>query len=383
MGAFASIAAKLDKIIEHLDFSSIDKKDKVAVKMHLGFRDGYQTVPVFFVRRVVKAIKDTGAFPFVTDNPTAVYNAVDRGYTAETCGCPLIPIAGVKDGYTERVELNFHNVDSLELAGVLRDADAMIDLTHLKGHNSCGYGGAVKNIALGGYHGPSRWRKIHGVEASIPFWDPDKCTPEHAKRLVEACPDGHINYDEEKHKLNVAFGMCNQCLECMEADKEVGCLDLKPENYALFQELMAYGAKAILDTFDKEKVFYLNFLLDITAYCDCWGVGMPHVVHDIGILGSKDIVAIEQASLDLVAKEGLIESMIPSIFRNVNLDPSADLHPFQRLHGPWKDPYLTPKYCEQLGLGSTKYELIEILSPEEVKDMKGPSGVSETQPSFF
>ena len=85
-------------LIEHLDFSTIEKKDKVAVKMHLGFNDGYQTVPVFFVRRIVEAIKKVGGVPFVTDNPTAVYNAAYRGYTQETCGCPIIPIAGVKDG---------------------------------------------------------------------------------------------------------------------------------------------------------------------------------------------------------------------------------------------------------------------------------------------
>lgn len=382
-GAFASIAAKLDKILESLDLSTIEKKDKVAIKMHLGFREGYQTVPVFFVRKVVHAVKEQGAFPFITDNPTAVYNAAERGYTAETCGCPLIPVAGVKDGYTETVEFDFHNVDSLELGGVLRDADAMIDLSHAKGHNSCGYGGAIKNIALGGYHGPSRWKKIHGVEASIPYFDPEKCSPEHAKKLVESCPEGHIKYDEEKHEVTVGFGMCNQCLDCIEVDKDVGCLDLKPENFALFQELMARGAEAILKTFNQEKVFYLNFLLDITALCDCWGIGQPHIVNDIGILGSKDIVAIEQATLDLIAEEGLIESMIPPYFRKVNLNPDEDLHPFQRIHGPWKDPYLSPKYAEELGLGSSKYELVEVLTPEETMKMKPPSGVSETQPTFF
>ena len=96
---FANMSQKLEKIIEHLSFSTIEKKDKVAVKMHLGFNDGYQTVPVFFVRRIVEAIKKVGGVPFVTDNPTAVYNAAYRGYTQETCGCPIIPIAGVKDGY--------------------------------------------------------------------------------------------------------------------------------------------------------------------------------------------------------------------------------------------------------------------------------------------
>ena len=93
----ASLGVKVDRIIELLDFSTIKKRDKVAIKMHLGFADGYQTVPVFFVRRIAKAVKDIGGWPFITDNPTAVYNAVERGYTEETCGCPLIPVAGVKD----------------------------------------------------------------------------------------------------------------------------------------------------------------------------------------------------------------------------------------------------------------------------------------------
>ncbi|MFW9908162.1 MAG: DUF362 domain-containing protein [Candidatus Thorarchaeota archaeon] len=382
-GEFASIAAKFERILELLDFSTIKPKDKVAIKMHLGFRDGYQTVPVFFVRRVAQAVKKAGGFPFVTDNPTAVYNAAERGYTSETCGCPIIPIAGVKDGYTQKTEFNFHNVETLELAGVLRDADVLIDLSHTKGHNSCGYGGAIKNIALGGYHGPSRWRKIHGIEASIPFWDPEKCTPEHARKLVQACPEGHIRYDEEKHSLSVAFGMCDQCFECMEADKDVGCLDLKQENYALFQELMARGANEVLKTFDNDKVFFLNIAIDITALCDCWGIGQPPVVNDIGILGSRDIVAIEMATLDLIAKEGLIESMIPPYFRHVNLDPAADLHPFARLHGPMKNPYLVTDYAEGLGMGSKKYNLVEVLSVQETREMEPPKGVSEVQPTFF
>lgn len=59
-GRFALFATKVNKIVELLDFSTIEKNDKVAVKMHLGFQDGYQTVPVFFIRRIVKAIKNVG-----------------------------------------------------------------------------------------------------------------------------------------------------------------------------------------------------------------------------------------------------------------------------------------------------------------------------------
>src|SRR3989304_4056295 len=84
---FASLGAKFDEMIKQLDLCTIGKGDKVALKMHMGFSEDFQTVPVFFVRKIVKAVKEAGGYPFVTDNPTAIYNAVDRGYTSETCGC--------------------------------------------------------------------------------------------------------------------------------------------------------------------------------------------------------------------------------------------------------------------------------------------------------
>lgn len=378
-GRWASFAAKVDEVVKKLDFKTIEKKDKVAIKMHLGFSDGYQTVPVFFVRRIVKAVKAAGGYPFVTDTPTSVYNAVDRGYTQETCGCPIIPVAGVKDKYVYEVDVNFRNVDKLHMAGVLHDADVLIDLSHVKGHNSCGFGGAIKNIALGGYSRSDRWNKIHGIEGSIPYWVPDKCTPAHAKRLVKSCWNDCINYDEKKHELTLAFGMCNQCMDCMKVDDGVGCLSFGPENFALFQELMAIGANAVLQTFDEEKRFFISFLTQITPMCDCWGIGQPPVINDIGVLGSKDIVAIEAASLDLIAKEGIIESMIPPMDK---LFEGEDLHPFQRMHGPMKNPYLTVDYAEKLGMGSRNYKLIELLSPKKTIKMESPKTVTEAEPSF-
>lgn len=380
---FATFAAKVDKIVELLDFSSIEKQDKVAVKMHLGFQDGFQTVPVFFVRRIVKAIKKGGGWPFITDNPTAVYNAVERGYTQETCGCPIIPISGVKDGYKVEKRIDYKNVETMDMAGVLHDADALVDLSHIKGHNSCGFGGAIKNIAVGGYAAQTRWNKIHGVEQSIPYWDPEKCTPEHAKQLVLSCPYKQMKYDEEKHKLTIPFGMCNQCDECLEADKDVGCLEYRQEHFSAFQELLAIAAKNVLETFDDNKKFYISFLLEITAMCDCWGFSQPCVVNDIGVLGSRDIVAIETVALDLIAQEGLIVKNVPPHFKHANLDPEVDLHPFQRLHGRMKNPYLAVQFAKKLGLGTEKYELIEVLSPEETLKAEPPKGVSERDPSFY
>jgi uncharacterized Fe-S center protein len=382
--SFASFAAKVDKITKILiEQTPIEAKDKVAIKMHLGFNEGYQTVPVFFVRRIVEAVKKTGGYPFITDNPTAVYNAVNRGYTQETCGCPIIPVSGVKDGYTTPVEINFKGIDTLDLAGVLKDADVLIDLSHSKGHGACGYGGAIKNLALGGYSGATRWMKIHGVAQVDKYWDKEKGSPEHAKRLVDACPYGALRYDEEKSNLIRNYHDCHQCFTCLEMDHYIGALKLPRESYSAFQEMMAISSSKVLETFDPQKVFYLNFLTQITTYCDCMGIGQPPVVNDIGLLGSKDIIAIETATLDLIKKEGLIERNIPPFLKHVNLDPDEDIHPFTRLHGPYKDPYEVVRFLEKLGFGTSQYDLIEILSPEETASVKPPEKTFEGEPTFF
>ncbi len=388
---FANLSVKLDKILEHLDLSTIEKKDKVAIKMHLGFNDGYQTVPVFFVRRIADAVKKAGGYPFVTDNPTAVYNAVYRGYTSETCGCPIIPIAGVKDGYTTDQEVGYKGVEKIAAAGALLDADVLINLTHSKGHGSCGYGGAFKNIALGGYSGPSRWYKIHGVVNYDKYFDEEKMTKEHMMKIRETCPRDAAEWNDEKNSGRILFYACDQChgienKPCIEADGGLTSLSINEDNFYSFQELMAFAAKNILDSFDKKKLFHLNFLMDITPFCDCMGMGMPPVIDDIGIAGSRDIVAADVASLDLIAETGLNEQLvkkIPEVYMRVNPNLSSDLHPFQLLHGPYKNPYKVAEYGVQLGLGSMEYELVEILSAEETAKMDAPEHVYEGGATFF
>ncbi|MHA1708147.1 MAG: DUF362 domain-containing protein, partial [Candidatus Heimdallarchaeaceae archaeon] len=382
--AFASFTVKVDRIVEMLlDETPIEKKDKVAIKMHLGFNDGYQTIPVFFVRRVVEAVKNRGGYPFVTDNPTSVYNAVYRGYTQETCGCPIVPIAGIKDGYTTPVEINFKGIDTLDLAGALKDADVLIDLSHAKGHGACGYGGAIKNLALGGYSGPTRWRKIHGAAQFDEYWDKAKGSPELAKKLVESCPYGALSYNEEKNELRRNYHDCHQCMTCLQVDGGIGAVKLPRESYSAFQEMMAIATQKVLETFKPEKTMFINFLLQITTYCDCMGLGQPPIVNDIGVVGSKDIVAIETATLDLIKEEGLIEKNIPPYIKHANLNPEEDLHPFTRVHGPYKDPYEAVQFAEKMGMGTSNYELIEILSPAETAKMEPPKREFEGEPTFF
>ncbi len=388
---FANLSQKLEKIIEYLDFSTIEKKDKVAIKMHLGFNDGYQTVPVFFVRRIAEAVTKVGGYPFVTDNPSAVYNAAARGYTSETCGCPIIPIAGVKDGYFKTKAIGYKGVDTLDAAGVLLDADVLINLTHAKGHGACSYGGAFKNIALGGYIQSSRWRKIHGVEQFDAYFDKEKMTEEHILKLKDVCPRDAPSWNEQQKRAMLSYYECDQChgaedKPCVKADEGLTGWSINEGNFHSFQELMAIAAKPILESFDEKKIFNFNFLMNITPFCDCMGMGMPQVIDDIGIVASRDIVATDTATLDLIAEAGLNERMvrkIPEVYLRPNLDGSNDLHPLQKIHGPFKNPYIVAKYAAGLGLGSEEYELIEVLPPDEVAIMKPPKHTYEGGPTFF
>ena len=113
------------------------------------------------------------------------------------------------------------------------------------------------------------------------------------------------------------------------------------------------------------------------------GLGQTSIVNDIGVVGSKDIVAVETATLDLIKKEGLLEQNIPAYNKHINLNPDEDLHPFTRVHGPYKDPYETVRFAEKMNMGTSNYELIEILSVEETAKMEPPKREFEGEATFF
>ena len=81
------------------------------------------------------------------------------------------------------------------------------------------------------------------------------------------------------------------------------------------------------------------------------------------MFGSDDIVAIDQAVLDMTAKTALIEENIPCSLEV----HTREGHPFRWLHGPLKDPYVVTEYGEKLGLGSREYELVDVLPVEKIE----------------
>jgi uncharacterized Fe-S center protein len=116
---------------------------------------------------------------------------------------------------------------------------------------------------------------------------------------------------------------------------------------------MALCTSEVLKGFKPGHVFYINFLINITALCDCWGLTTPSLVPDIGVMASTDIVAIEKACLDAIKIENLIPVGVP---KNHKMGDHG--HLFERLHG--KNPFIQLEELEKLNLGSMEYKIREI-----------------------
>ena len=345
-----TIGAKWLRLLDALDLGAAVKDKRTAIKMHLGGGFGFTTVPVFFVRKLVQKVKEAGAKEvFVTDSPGAVRNAVDRGYTAETLGCALASMSGTADRsfYTRALEPPFLTLKEVHLGAEIVDAEALIDLSHVKGHGACGFGGASKNLSMGCVTQATR-RSLHALEGGLE-WNGEKCT--HCRICAENCPNGAISFNQNG-ELRVFYHNCKFCQHCS-LICPTKALTMAGGRYKDFQRGMALTTSQVLKTFDPANVLFINLLMNITIFCDCWGMTTPALVPDIGILAGRDIVAIEQASLDMIRTEDLIPGSLPAAF---SLGDSG--HLFHRVHR--KDPYVVVKYLEELGHGSPAYAWKEV-----------------------
>jgi uncharacterized Fe-S center protein len=349
-----SIVGKFDAIVDKLGIKNTVKDKSVVVKAHLGLDVGISTIHPFLIGRLVNAVKVGGGKPYLVDIMEQYPDAVKRGYTSEVLGCPVMPAAGLADHYYVETDVNYKGLKTLKMAGHVKDANVLVDISHVKGHNSIGFGAAIKNLALGCFTQETRWA-MHRTMQYDKYWDKERSKD--AEMLLKTCPFACIQYKDGK--LTVQFEQCNQCMRCVAADTD-GCLQISPRNFHSFAEINALATKFVLSHFDEDSRFFINVATNITEYCDCWGFTTGQILPDLGILGSRDIVAVDKATLDLLADKPLLKENVSQSLE-VNDDPS--LHPFARVHGPYKDPYNMIQFATKYKLGSADYVLEEVLAP--------------------
>ncbi|MCX8028296.1 MAG: DUF362 domain-containing protein [Thermodesulfovibrionales bacterium] len=355
-----SMPGKLEKLLQTINLSSyIEPKEWVAVKTHFGSEGAHRIVRPVFLRKVVEAIKLVGGKPFVTD--TVRIKGLDylevanqNGINHLSVGAPVVLADGLYGNDNIMVKAG-DILGEIAVASVIYDVPAMVVCSHVKGHIQAGYAGAIKNLAMGAVSATHRhcgWKcgrgAMHAIGEGKLLWDEDKCVL--CLQCQEICPlegitfkDNKFGYDDE---------LCWRCGRCTRVCPE-DAITLPGGDDENFMKSLSEAAKAVLDTFKPNKVIYVNFLTEIQPECDCMPAAEVPVIQDIGILISDDLVAIEKASVDLLLKQ---KPLPASLAQDENVKDGDDV--LSVLH---KKPYLIQiTEAENLGLGSTKYELIDI-----------------------
>ncbi|MFC1926022.1 DUF362 domain-containing protein, partial [Chloroflexota bacterium] len=325
----------------------------VAIKIHMGELGNITYIRPTFVRQAVELVKEAGGKPFVTDT-TALYpghrnteskylsTAAFNGFVQDSLGAPVVIADG--DGYDGISAPVINVVDGCDLRNVdiaarIHEASFLLVLSHVKGHILAGFGGAVKNLAMGCVTKKGK-RDQHRV--NNPSFDDSRC--DGCGSCLKVCPAEAITIVEEKAKFDME--KCLHCSSCLFACPS-GALFWEKGCKEQLQIYMAHAASAVWNRF-QGRIGFINFVQDITPDCDCMAPAGKAVVPDIGILASMDPVAIDKASLDLIDRSPVILSPAPSTPPDI----------LGKMHQV--DSLVQLRTAQTLGLGSMDYKLITL-----------------------
>lgn len=352
--------SKIEKLFEAAGFADmVDTGLLTAIKVHFGEKGNDSFINPVFVRAVVDKVKKAGALPFITDTNTLylgsrhnavehLQTALEHGFSYATVNAPLIIADGLRGGSFSSVPIDGKHFSSVKIADAIVEARSMIVMSHFKGHELAGFGGAIKNLAMG--CAPSQGKcDQHASRFSVAA---DNCIA--CGMCMAHCPQQAVSWEktEEKKHAVIDKEKCIGCGECLTvcAPKAVQ-IDWRAELGPFNERMVEYALGAISGK--KDRVGFFNFLINITPDCDCVSWSDSPMVPDIGILASSDPVALDMASYDLVnSQSGFAHSHLKS-----NLAPGED-----KFKGAWSYTCgeVQLSYAESIGLGTTQYGLVEV-----------------------
>ena len=349
-----SLVKRSGQLLERAGLKGVVTTDEfVAIKMHFGEGGNTGFVQPIFAREVVRLVRDHGGKPFLTDANTLysgerwnavdhIANAIHHGFSYATVEAPIIIADGLSGAESCEVVIDgFEHFDSVRLGSAAVHADALVAITHVKGHEATGFGGALKNVGMGLGCRSAKQRMHSDFKPEV---SAEKCTA--CKRCVNACPVQAIAIGSDRVAV-VDYELCYGCGECV-ASCPSGAIAVqwKTTPEALQEKIVEHVAGVLKGK--EGKAIFLSFITDVSPDCDCWNFSDAPVVANIGVLASTDIVAIDRAAYDLIVQANGLPGG-----RGEGMGPGDDK--FTAITGV--DGTVAMRYAEEHGLGSRDYEL--------------------------
>ncbi len=357
------LPAKLKKLIRAAGIGQIDMDGKfAAIKMHFGELGNISFLRPNYAKAVADVVKELGGRPFLTDCNTLypgsrknalehLYCAWENGFTPLTVGCPILIGDGLKG--TDDIAVPVRGGEYIQEAKIGRaimDADVFISLTHFKGHEMTGFGGAIKNIGMGC---GSRAGKKDQHNDGKPSIDPEKCRG--CRRCQQECANHGLVFDEGSKKMRVDQNNCVGCGRCLGAcnfdaiafDSSAALSDLNCR--------MAEYTKAVVDG---RPCFHISLVVDVSPNCDCHCENDVPILPNIGMFASFDPLALDQACVDAcMAATPLPGSQLA---KNMEKSDFVDHHDHFTNSTPESEWRTCLEHAEKIGLGTREYDLITV-----------------------
>ncbi|MDX9839887.1 MAG: DUF362 domain-containing protein [Desulfobulbus sp.] len=357
------LPTKLQKLMKKAGIGQIDMDGKfVAIKMHFGELGNLGFLRPNYARAVVDVVKKVGGKPFLTDCNTMypgsrknalehLYCAWENGFTPLTVGCPILIGDGLKGTDDIAVPVvGGEYVQAARIGRAIMDADVFISLTHFKGHEMTGFGGAIKNIGMGCGSRAGKTEQHSGGKASI---DPAKCRG--CRMCLKECANDALSFDARTKKTRVNEDNCVGCGRCLGACNFDAISFTNFAANELLNRRMAEYTKAVVDG---RPNFHISLVVDVSPNCDCHGENDVPILPDLGMFASFDPLALDQACVDACLQAPPLPGS--QLAANLAKRGFVDRHDHFTNSTPASEWRTCLEHAEKIGLGTRNYELIRM-----------------------
>ncbi|OPJ62375.1 DUF362 domain-containing protein [Clostridium oryzae] len=351
-----NLQQKLTRLIKTAGIDQIDFERKfAAIKIHFGELGNLAYLRPNYSKTVADVIKSLGGKPFLTDCNTLYVggrkNALDHidtayvnGYSPFSTGCHVIIADGLKGTDEQLVPVQGGEyVKEAKIGRAIMDADIVISLSHFKGHELVGFGGALKNIGMGC---GSRAGKMEMHSNGKPSVNQQSCVG--CGSCAKVCGQSAITITDKKASIN--HNLCAGCGRCIGVCPMDAVMPASDESNDILNKKMAEYAYAVLNG---RPHFHISLVIDVSPFCDCHAENDIPIVSDIGMFASFDPVALDVACADAVNRQPAISGSLLEKNGHSHKDHFMDV-------SPETDWTVAIDHAVKLGLGKKDYELIRI-----------------------